>query len=74
MVNKIITYYCTNCKKTVDFQKGESEVCKCGQIFGVPFNNSRNYVNMRTTWSGQTQVEFSQQTMKESVEGMGGEW
>ena len=23
---------------------------------------------------GQTQVEFSQQSMKESVEGMGGEW
>jgi len=29
---------------------------------------------MRTTWSGQTQVEFTPQTMQESVEGMGGEW
>ena len=43
-------------------------------MFGVGFNNSKNYVNMRTTWSGQTQVEFSQQSMKESVEGMGGKW
>ena len=48
--------------------------CKCGHIFGETLNNTKNYINMRTTWSGQTQVEFSQQSMKESVEGMGGEW
>ena len=74
MVNKTITYYCKDCKKTVDFQKSEDKICKCGQMFGGIYNNSKNYVNMRTTWSGQTQVEFSSQTMKESVEGMGGEW
>jgi len=74
MVNKTITYYCKDCKKTVDFQKSEDKICKCGQMFGGIYNNSKNYVNMRTTWSGQTQVEFSQQSMKESVEGMGGKW
>ena len=74
MVNKTITYYCKDCKKTVDFQKSEDKICKCGCVLGGVYNNSKNYVNMRTTWSGQTQVEFSQQTMKESVEGMGGEW
>ena len=74
MVNKTITYYCKDCKKTVDFQKSEDKICKCGQMFGGIYNNSKNYVNMRTTWSGQTQVEFSSQTMKESVEGMGGKW
>ncbi len=29
---------------------------------------------MRTTWSGQTQVEFTPQSMQESVEDMGGNW
>jgi acetone carboxylase gamma subunit len=48
--------------------------CECGYTFGRKFNNTKNHVNMRTTWSGQTQVEFSQQSMQESVEGMGGEW
>jgi hypothetical protein len=74
MVNKTKTYYCKDCSKTVDFKVGESQVCECGCVLGGVFNNSKNYVNMRTTWSGQTQVEFSQQTMQESVEGMGGEW
>ena len=74
MASKTRTYYCNDCKKTVDFNIGEQEICKCGYMFGVPFNNTKNHVNMRTTWSGQTQVEFSQQSMKESVEGMGGEW
>jgi|TARA_Y100001938_G_scaffold147592_1_gene229109 acetone carboxylase gamma subunit len=48
--------------------------CECGHIFGATFNNTKNHVNMRTTWSGQTQVEFTPQTMQESVEGMGGKW
>ena len=55
-------------------KKGDEEICECGYMFGGVYNNSKNYVNMITTWAGQTQVEFSQQTMKESVEGMGGEW
>ena len=74
MLNKTRTYYCKDCEKTVDFKKGDEEICECGYMFGGVYNNSKNYVNMRTTWSGQTQVEFSSQTMKESVEGMGGKW
>jgi hypothetical protein len=65
------TYFC-NCGGKVE--EGEDMTCECGYVFGnKPFKTS-NHVNMRTTWSGQTQVEFSQQSMQESVEGMGGEW
>ena len=30
-------------------------------------NNTKDHVNMRTTWSGQTQVEFSQKTMDQDI-------
>ena len=64
------TYYC-KCGGRVESDEGMT--CECGHVFGNSFKTI-NHVNMRTTWSGQTQVEFSQQSMKESVEGMGGEW
>ena len=31
------------------------------------FDDTRNHVNMRTTWSGQTQVEFTQTTMDADI-------
>ena len=49
------TYFC-NCGGKVE--EGEDMTCECGYVFGnKPFKTS-NHVNMRTTWSGQTQVEF----------------
>ena len=30
-------------------------------------NNTKDYVNMRTTWSGQTKVEFSQTTIDQDI-------
>ena len=33
----------------------------------VNLNNTIDHVNMRTTWSGQTQVEFSQTTIDEDI-------
>ena len=33
----------------------------------VNLNNTKDHVNMRTTWSGQTQVEFSQKTMDQDI-------
>ena len=42
----------------------------------VPYNPKKfkfsdgaisNHINMRTTWSGQTQVEFSQTTMDQDI-------
>lgn len=36
-------------------------------------DDTRNHVNMRTTWSGTTQIEFSTTTIDESVNRMNGE-
>ena len=30
-------------------------------------DDTRNHVNMRTTWSGQTKVEFSQTTIDQDI-------
>ena len=62
-------YYCDDCGKTIEFQSNENSICKCGHIFGVKINDTRKdpTINMRTTWSGQTQVEFSQKTMDQDI-------
>ena len=31
------------------------------------FNNTKDHVNMRTTWSGQTKIEFSSKTMSQDI-------
>ena len=33
----------------------------------VKLNNTKDHVNMRTTWSGQTKVEFSQTTIDQDI-------
>jgi len=38
----------------------------------VKLNNTKDYVNMRTTWSGTTKVEFSTTTIDESIKRMNG--
>jgi hypothetical protein len=66
---KSITYYCNDCKKTIEFNNGDDEICKCGNIFGTRINDTRKdrHINMRNTWSGQTQVEFSQTTIDQDI-------
>ena len=63
------TYWCDICEKCVDIDMKVSSECKCGKIFGVSSNIS-NYINMRTTLSGTTKMEFSTTTMDESVNSM----
>ena len=65
-MKRIITYYCEDCKKCVDFERHTAPVCKCGRLFGAKGNIS-DYINMRKTWSGQTKVEFSQTTIDEDI-------
>ena len=60
------TYWCNDCEKTVDIDMKVSSECKCGHVFGINFKTS-DHVNMRTTWSGQTKVEFSQTTIDEDI-------
>ena len=60
------TYWCEKCEKCVDIDMKVSRECKCGKVFGNNFKTS-NHVNMRTTWSGQTKVEFSQTTIDQDI-------
>ena len=60
-------YYC-ECGTRIEVPKGKSEKCDCGKVFGNGSNfKTSNHVNMRTTWSGQTKVEFNQTTMDEDI-------
>ena len=61
-----IFIYCDTCEKVV---KPNS----CEHKFELSRNDTKNYVNMRTTWSGQTQVEFSQTTIDEDIKQRNGE-
>jgi hypothetical protein len=47
----------------------DKEKSKVVEVDKVPIrtDDTRNYVNMRKTWSGQTKVEFSQITMDEDI-------
>tara|TARA_R110002020_G_scaffold450878_1_gene664602 strand:- start:202 stop:405 length:204 start_codon:yes stop_codon:yes gene_type:complete len=59
------TYYCI-CGNKAEAVPGRLAECKCGKVFGLNKNIS-DHINMRTTWSGQTQVEFSQTTMDADI-------
>ena len=59
------TYYC-KCGKSIDVAKDEVKSCDCGKTFNMSGSIS-DYINMRTTWSGQTQVEFSQTTIDNDI-------
>ncbi len=58
--------YC-QCGKKTELQKGEAKQCACGKVFGAKSNKISDYINMRTTWSGQTKVEFSQTTIDQDI-------
>tara|TARA_Y100000310_G_scaffold252293_1_gene258976 strand:- start:31 stop:234 length:204 start_codon:yes stop_codon:yes gene_type:complete len=59
------TYYCI-CGNKSESVPGKITECECGKIFGAAGKIS-NHINMRNTWSGQTQVEFSQTTMDKDI-------
>ena len=59
------TYYCI-CGGRVKEVPGKISECKCGKVFGIKGKVS-DHINMRNTWSGQTQVEFSQTTMDKDI-------
>ena len=61
-----IFIYCEGCGKVV-------EPDSCEHKFELSRNNTKNYVNMRTTWSSQTQVEFSQTTIDKDIKQRNGE-
>jgi acetone carboxylase gamma subunit len=60
------TYYC-DCGDKVEVIKNVVKQCECGKIFGTSNSKVSDHINMRTTWSSQTQVEFSQTTMDADI-------
>ena len=58
-------YYC-NCGIRTEVPSGEIKECDCGRVFGTSGKVS-DHINMRTTWSGQTKVEFNQTTMDKDI-------
>ena len=61
-------YYC-RCGVRPEVKSGEAKQCDCGKVFGTSGKIS-DYINMRNTWSGQTQVEFNTTTVDKSIEAM----
>ena len=59
------TYYCI-CGNKSESIPGKITECECGKVFGVSSRIS-DHINMRNTWSGQTQVEFSQTTIDKDI-------
>jgi len=49
--------------------KYDEEKGKVIELSEIPIStdDTRNYVNMRKTWSGQTKVEFSQTTIDQDI-------
>ena len=62
------TYYC-ECGGKVEIAKDIIPECDCGKLFGYNFKTS-NQINMRTTLSGTTKMEFSTTTIDESANSM----
>ena len=61
-----IVFFCHRCNNKVECETKSQMVCDCGH-YVKDHDDIRNHVNMRTTWSGQTQVEFSQTTIGEDI-------
>ena len=66
------SYYCKSCQKITTFDTRELvKKCSCSYIFENNVNKGHQ-INMRKTWSGQTQVEFSDTTIGQDIIDRGG--
>ena len=61
-----IIFYCYKCGQKGEFKTKKDMRCDCGHYVNRR-NNVKDHVNMRTTWSGTTKVEFSTTTMEEDI-------
>ena len=64
-----IIFYCHRCNTKVECETKAEMKCDCGH-YVKKHDNVKDHVNMRTTWSGTTQVEFSSTTVEESIKRM----
>ena len=53
-------------RKIFIYDKDKGKVVEANQA-PLKRNNTKDHVNMRTTWSSQTQVEFSQTTIDQDI-------
>jgi len=65
----MIIFYCYKCGKRGEFETKKDMRCDCGH-YVKKHDNTKDHVNMRNTWSGTTQVEFSSTTVEESIKRM----
>ena len=61
-----IIFFCHRCNTRVECETKAEMKCDCG-YYVEKHNNTKDYVNMRNTWSGTTKVEFSETTMGEDI-------
>ena len=61
-----IIFYCHKCNTRVECETKADMKCDCGH-YVKKRNNTKDYVNMRNTWSGTTKVEFSTTTMEQDI-------
>ena len=64
-----ILFICHRCNTKVECETKAEMICDCGH-YVKDHDNSRNYVNMRKTLSGTTQMEFSETTVGDSIKEM----
>ena len=61
------SYYCDICQKVITFDCNDTlKKCICSKIFETTAQPSHQ-INMRKTWSGTTQIEFTTTTMGEDI-------
>tara|TARA_R100001594_G_scaffold137390_1_gene180391 strand:+ start:827 stop:1012 length:186 start_codon:yes stop_codon:yes gene_type:complete len=53
-------------RKIFIYDKDKGKVVEAKRV-PLKHNNTKDHVNMRTTWSSQTQVEFSQTTIDQDI-------
>ena len=61
-----IIFFCHKCGKKGEFQNKKDMKCGCGH-YVKDHDSVKNHVNMRTTWSGTTKVEFNHTTMDQDI-------
>jgi hypothetical protein len=61
-----IIFFCHRCNTKIECETKAEMVCGCGH-YVKDHDNTKDHVNMRTTWSGTTQVEFSKTTIEEDI-------
>ena len=62
----MIIFYCHKCGEKGEFEKKADMKCDCGH-YVKDHDDTRNYVNMRTTLSGTTQMEFREVTKEQDI-------